>query len=73
MKMRNESKKVKCVAFQLADPMEFRMYHFALQHTQFSPYIKRLIQRDMENGSPVLNEDWETAFKEYNSVKEEVK
>lgn len=44
-------KKVKSIAFNTSDPMEYKMYHHA--HNQgkyFSTYIKRLIQRDIEGG-----------------------
>lgn len=44
-------KKVKSVAFNVADPMEFDLYHYALKQQYFSTYIKRLIQRDMESGN----------------------
>lgn len=47
-------KKVKSVAFNVADPMEFDLYHYALKQQYFSTYIKRLIQRDMESGNKVL-------------------
>lgn len=53
MENRNENvtKKVKSVAFQLADPMEYKLYYHALsQGVYFSTYIKRLIQRDIEGG-----------------------
>lgn len=46
-------KKVKSVAFQLEDPMEKKLYDFANQNKYFSTYVKRLIQRDMENGNKV--------------------
>lgn len=52
--MSNENsatKKVKSIAFQLADPMEYKLYYHALsQGVYFSTYIKRLIQRDIEGG-----------------------
>ena len=41
-------KKVKSVAFNLYDPYESRLYDHAKQHKVFSAYVKRLIQRDME-------------------------
>ncbi|PEM30186.1 hypothetical protein CN598_12740 [Bacillus wiedmannii] len=46
-------KKVKSIAFNVADPMEYQLYHFAHQQKYFSTYVKRLIQRDMENGQKV--------------------
>jgi hypothetical protein len=36
------------VAFNLADPDQLAMYEHAKLRTNFSAYIKRLIQRDME-------------------------
>jgi hypothetical protein len=36
------------VAFNLADPDQLAMYEHAKKRTNFSAYIKRLIQRDME-------------------------
>ncbi|MCU5510301.1 hypothetical protein OCB07_15860 [Bacillus cereus] len=62
MENRNENvtKKVKSVAFQLADPMEFKQYwHCMNQGVYFSTYIKRLIQRDIERGeaNPLSIED----------------
>jgi hypothetical protein len=36
------------VAFNLADPDQLAMYTHAKKRTNFSAYIKRLIQRDME-------------------------
>jgi hypothetical protein len=48
--MSNENKKVvKSVAFQLEDPMEEKLYEYAMKNKYFSTYIKRLIQRDMES------------------------
>ncbi|KAB2380229.1 hypothetical protein [Bacillus toyonensis] len=50
-KKNNSGKKVKSVAFQLDDPMEFKLYYHSLnQGVYFSTYIKRLIQRDVEGG-----------------------
>lgn len=46
-------KKVKSVAFNIADPMEYMLYQYANKHKYFSTYVKRLIQRDMENGHKV--------------------
>ena len=39
-------KKVKSVAFNIADPMEYALYQYANKHKYFSTYVKRLIQRD---------------------------
>ncbi|MFO7295859.1 MAG: hypothetical protein C0P72_007525 [Clostridia bacterium] len=46
-------KKVKSVAFNIDDPMEYMLYQYANKHKYFSTYVKRLIQRDMENGHKV--------------------
>ncbi|WP_130067464.1 hypothetical protein [Bacillus albus] len=47
-KERNPTKIVKSVAFQLADPTEYKLYHHAInQGVYFSAYMKRLIQRDL--------------------------
>lgn len=43
-------KKTKSVAFNLLDPHEEMYLEHASQFTNFSSYIKRLIQRDMEDG-----------------------
>ncbi|EOQ01001.1 hypothetical protein [Bacillus cereus] len=59
-KKENLTKKVKSVAFQLADPMEYKLYwHCMNQGVYFSTYIKRLIQRDIERGevNPLSIED----------------
>lgn len=43
-------KKVKSIAFNLADHKEFQLYSHATQNggLYFSTYIKRLIQKDIE-------------------------
>jgi hypothetical protein len=38
----------KPVAFNLSDPDQLALYTHAMKRTNFSGYIKRLIQRDME-------------------------
>lgn len=48
-------KKVKSVAFNIADPMELALYTHALKNKYFSTYIKRLIQRDLEDGKKASN------------------
>jgi hypothetical protein len=40
----------KPVAFNIADPDQARMLEHAARRPNFSGYIKRLIQRDMEGG-----------------------
>ncbi|MET3696637.1 hypothetical protein SAMN05877753_103118 [Bacillus oleivorans] len=47
--MEKGKKVVKSVAFQLEDPMEAKLYEHAMKNKYFSTYVKRLIQRDMEN------------------------
>lgn len=46
-------KKVKSVAFNVADPIEYALYQHAMKNRYFSTYIKRLIQRDMEDGQKI--------------------
>lgn len=64
-------KKVKSVAFNVADPMEFKLYHYALKQAYFSTYVKRLIQRDMEGGHKLDGEGWEEAYEEFIRVNED--
>jgi hypothetical protein len=42
--------KVKSVAFNVADPDQRELFEHATKRTNFSSYIKRLIQRDLEGG-----------------------
>lgn len=62
------SKKVKSVAFNTEDPMEYALYQYALKHKYFSTYVKRLIQRDMEDGNKELYDRYEQGFNEYNNI-----
>jgi hypothetical protein len=56
-------KKVKSVAFNVADPMEMALYNHALKHKYFSTYIKRLIMRDLEHGQQTdLSEFYKSAL-----------
>lgn len=52
-------KKIKSVAFNLEDPIEVQLFNHANKYTVFSAYIKRLIQREMEeqkvNAQPKRN------------------
>lgn len=41
----------KPVAFNIEDPDQLALYEHAMKRTNFSAYIKRLIQRDMEGVS----------------------
>jgi hypothetical protein len=63
-------KKVKSVAFNVADPMELALYEHALKSKYFSTYIKRLIQRDMERGSQVDLSKYEEASRIYREADE---
>lgn len=69
--MSGKGKKVKSVAFQLQDPMEFKMYYYSKKYKQFSTYIKRLIQRDMEQSGVMFNKEWDKAYQEYLQTLEE--
>jgi hypothetical protein len=54
---KEKSKEVKSVAFSHSDPMEQRLLEYALKQRYFSTYVKRLIQRDMEQGHKVVYDD----------------
>jgi len=41
---------VKSISFKLSDPIEGILLTHALKHSNFSVYVKRLIQRDAEGG-----------------------
>lgn len=45
--------KNKSVSFNLIDPFQKQMMEFVDQYPNFSAYVKRLIQRDMEGGTSV--------------------
>jgi hypothetical protein len=49
------SKKIvnKSVSFNVIDPFQQQMKIYAEQYPNFSGYVKRLIQRDMEEGTKV--------------------
>lgn len=38
------------VAFNLEDPLQAKLYKHTKQYTNYSAYIKSLVQRDMEGG-----------------------
>jgi hypothetical protein len=63
-------KKVKSVAFNVADPMELALYEYALKNKYFSTYVKRLIQRDMEHGHKVDMSKYEEASQIYRNDEE---
>lgn len=50
--MRKEIKNMS-VSFNLSDPFQKQMKEYAEQYPNFSGYIKRLIQRDMEGGNVI--------------------
>ncbi|MGX5581897.1 hypothetical protein [Bacillus cereus] len=64
-------KKVKSVAFNVADPMEYGMFHYAAKQEYFSTYMKRLIQRDMEDGKRVMSEMDNDTYNAYQGKSEE--
>jgi hypothetical protein len=47
--------KTKGVSFNVVDPFQKRLYEHATRHTNFSAYVKSLIQRDMEGGTAVVS------------------
>lgn len=44
-------RKIKSVAFNVADPYELKLVNHLHQYPNFSGYVKRLIQRDMEGST----------------------
>lgn len=42
---------VRSISFRLDSPYEMQLLEWATKQTNFSAYIKRLIQRDMEGGA----------------------
>lgn len=64
-------KKVKSVAFNVADPMELALYEHANKNKYFSTYVKRLIQRDMERGTQIDLRDYEKASEIYRNLDNE--
>lgn len=53
--MANENKDVKSVAFSKFIPAEQKFLRYAMKQGAFSTYVKRLIQRDMEQGHKVVS------------------
>lgn len=43
--------KVKSIAFNIDDPHQYKLFTHSTNTTNFSSYIKSLIQRDMEGSS----------------------
>lgn len=64
-------KKVKSVAFNVSDPIEYALYQFALENKYFSTYVKRLIQRDMEHGQKIDLAKYQQGFEEYNKKRDD--
>lgn len=46
----NDTRKIRSVSFNLDDPYEEKLNNHAKKFREFSVYVKRLIQRDMEWG-----------------------
>ena len=55
--MNELNRKVKSVPFNLDDPYERELLEHCNQFIQFATYIKRLIQRDMEQGVGVIRKE----------------
>ena len=47
--------KRKSVVFNLEDEFQHKMFQHCNRQSNFSNYIKRLVQRDMEGGSSLLS------------------
>lgn len=58
--------KNRSVSFNLDDPDQKKMFEYANERTNFSAYVKRLIQRDMEGGVgvPAAHEEVKTEPKQ---------
>ncbi|MBT2699872.1 hypothetical protein J7E79_21130 [Bacillus sp. ISL-40] len=54
MLMNELNRKIKSVPFNLDDPYERELLEHCNQYIHFATYIKRLIQRDMEQGVGVI-------------------
>ncbi|WP_121609141.1 hypothetical protein [Mesobacillus foraminis] len=52
--MNNLNRKVKSVPFNLDDPYERELLKHSSQFKQFATYVKRLIQRDMDQVNRVI-------------------
>ncbi|MBT2722891.1 hypothetical protein [Bacillus sp. ISL-46] len=52
--MNELNRKIKSVPFNLDDPYERELLEHCNQYIHFATYIKRLIQRDMEQGAGVF-------------------
>ncbi|WP_044736276.1 hypothetical protein [Geobacillus kaustophilus] len=54
--------KTKGVSFNVVDPHQRRLYEHAARHTNFSAYVKSLIQRDMEGGQSAPSVEMKPSF-----------
>ncbi len=54
--------KTKGVSFNVVDPHQRRLYEHASRHTNFSAYVKSLIQRDMEGSHSVSSVETKPSF-----------
>lgn len=73
-----KTKDVKSVAFSKVFPMDRQLLNYALKQGAFSTYVKRLIQRDMEQGHKVIHEEKNSTLvkellKKNEKLEEEVK
>lgn len=64
MPMNELNRKVKSVPFNLDDPYERELLEHCNQYIQFATYIKRLIQRDMEQGVGTIRKEHEKGMKQ---------
>jgi len=62
--MNELNRKVKSVPFNLDDPYERELLEHCNQYIQFATYIKRLIQRDMEQGVGTIRKEHEKGMKQ---------
>ncbi|MCM3116089.1 hypothetical protein M3610_12365 [Neobacillus sp. MER 74] len=62
--MNELNRKVKSVPFNLDDPYERELLEHCNQYIQFATYIKRLIQRDMEQGVGIIRKEHEKGMKQ---------
>lgn len=67
MRMNELNRKVKSVPFNLDDPYERELLEHCNQYIQFATYIKRLIQRDMEQGG-LLRKEHEKGMKQEKTI-----
>lgn len=56
------------VSFNLADPDQKELFDHAMKRPNFSGYIKRLIQRDMESGSAPSQKEEVKVYEQTNDI-----